>query len=87
MAESEEVYLECFIGLFPMVILSGHSFNLVQPFCRSAENKLQVFFFSGHLATSSTCSGSHSKRPELLSILAARVSRWDVGKIKSPRPT
>jgi hypothetical protein len=44
MAESEEVYLECFIGLLPMVILSGHSFNLVQPFCRSAENKLQVFF-------------------------------------------
>jgi hypothetical protein len=45
MAESEEVYLECFIGLFPMVILSGHSFNLVQPFYRSAKNKLLVCFF------------------------------------------
>jgi hypothetical protein len=61
MAESEEVYLECFIGLFPMVILSGHSLSLIQPFSRSGENA-SVFFCSGHLATSSTCSGSHGKR-------------------------
>jgi hypothetical protein len=45
MAESEEVYLECFIGLFPMVILSGHSLSLIQPFSRSGENKLLVCFF------------------------------------------
>jgi hypothetical protein len=50
MAESEKVYLECSIGLFPSVILSGHSLNLVPPFSRSGENNLLVCFCSGHLA-------------------------------------
>ena len=32
--------MECFVGVVPTIVLSGHSLNLVQPFSRDDKNKL-----------------------------------------------
>ena len=32
--------MECFVGVVPTIVLSGHSLNLVQPFSRGDKNKL-----------------------------------------------
>jgi hypothetical protein len=44
LAESEESYMECFVGLVLAIVLSSHSLNLVQRFSYSGENKLLACF-------------------------------------------
>ena len=34
--------MECFVGVVPTIVLSGHSLNLVQPFRRAGKNKLMA---------------------------------------------
>ena len=37
-------HVECFVGIVPTIVLSGHSLNLVQPFSRGDKNKLLLCF-------------------------------------------
>jgi hypothetical protein len=45
-----------FAGLIPVIVLSGHSFNLVQRFSCSDTNKLLVYFLKKKQCFDSLCS-------------------------------
>ena len=42
MAKLGRGHVECFVGIVPTIVLSGHSLNLVQPFSRGDKNKLMA---------------------------------------------
>jgi hypothetical protein len=44
LAESEESYMECFVGLVLAIVLTSYSLNLVQRFSYRGENKLLACF-------------------------------------------